>query len=198
MSGDKRSVATDALEVLGTIITDKQVGRDAIHLACEPVTAGEAIVPGQDISVKDGVAWTSGKWVGIADPFIEMTIQKGARFLCVIYPRKITSLRHVWSHPDFPDHSAEMRGSPEWGRKMMAEWIATATHRDDDDDYSYFGDLQGASPEDLIEAMKAGDYFSSGNYEGGVPNELWTYFEAITGESADKYRDKGFYFSCSC
>lgn len=37
---DKRSVATDALETLGTIIDDKQK-RDAIHLAVEPVVAGE-------------------------------------------------------------------------------------------------------------------------------------------------------------
>lgn len=39
-TGDKRSVSTDALETLGTIIDDR-AGRDAIHLAVEPVHAGE-------------------------------------------------------------------------------------------------------------------------------------------------------------
>ena len=42
MGSDKRSVATDALETLGTIIDDTQK-RDAIHLAVEPVVAGERL-----------------------------------------------------------------------------------------------------------------------------------------------------------
>jgi hypothetical protein len=40
-----RSVATDALATLGTIIDDTQK-RDAIHIAVEPVIAGERLRPG--------------------------------------------------------------------------------------------------------------------------------------------------------
>lgn len=48
MSTDKRSVATDTLETLGSII-DENAGRDAIHLAVEPSIAAETIYPGQHV-----------------------------------------------------------------------------------------------------------------------------------------------------
>ena len=104
MSADKRSVTTDALAVLGTLIDDT-VGRDAIHLAVEPVFAGEQLFPGQHIGVIDGQAYATNvnlKKVGIVDPFLTGGIPKGAKFLLVVFPRQITSLRHVWEHPDFP------------------------------------------------------------------------------------------------
>lgn len=47
MSADNRSISTDALATLGTIIKDG--GRDAIHLAVEPVIAGEELRPAADI-----------------------------------------------------------------------------------------------------------------------------------------------------
>jgi hypothetical protein len=98
-SPDKRSVATDALEVLGTIITDKDVGRDAIHLACEPVVAGQYLSPGQDIGIgPDGRAYRPGdeiKAIGIVDPFLRALVEPGQKFLLVVYPRTITSLRDV-------------------------------------------------------------------------------------------------------
>jgi hypothetical protein len=189
-------VATDALEVLGTIITDKQVGRDAIHLACEPVTAGEAIVPGQDISVTDGVAWTSGKWVGIADPFIEMTIPKGAKFLCVIYPRKITSLRHVWSHPDFPEDGESSSDIPE-----------TPTWKDLDRAADEFGRKLREHPlsgGEVIEAMEEGYFTVYGSDAHGsmdVPDWLWELYEKVNGRMAGadpRNGGDGAYFSCSC
>ncbi len=101
---DTRSVATDALATLGTIIDDQQK-RDAIHLAVEPVIAGMYLRPGDHITVKDGTAlWAPmGKGWGIVDPFLIEPIKAGDRFWFVMYPRQIRSLRHVWSHPDFPD-----------------------------------------------------------------------------------------------
>lgn len=100
---DKRSVHTDALETLGTIIGDDE-HRDAIHLAVEPVEAGEWLVPGQDISLVNGKAFNrTGKHVGIVDPFLKEPIAPGQKFWLVVYPRMITSLRHVWTHPSFAD-----------------------------------------------------------------------------------------------
>lgn len=103
---DKRSVSTDALDSLGTIHT-REEHRDAIHLGVEPVIAGEDIAVGANIGIgKDGFAYatdyrTDIKAVGIADPFLVNRIQKGESFWLVVYPRKITSLRHVWTHDDF-------------------------------------------------------------------------------------------------
>ncbi len=47
MSED-RSVHTDALHTLGSIIGESEK-RDAIHLAVEPVVAGERLTPGQNV-----------------------------------------------------------------------------------------------------------------------------------------------------
>lgn len=105
---DKRSVSTDALETLG-MIHFKPESRDAIHLAVIPVIAAEHLQPGQDITHIDGMAYgahTRGiAPIGIADPFLPKTaaIKAGDQFWLVIYPRMITSLRHVWEHPAFPN-----------------------------------------------------------------------------------------------
>lgn len=100
---DKRSVHTDALETLGTIIGDNE-HRDAIHLAVEPVEAGEWLVPDQADILVNGKAFNrTGKHVGIADPFLKEPIAPGQKFWLVVYPRMITSLRHVWTHPAFAD-----------------------------------------------------------------------------------------------
>ena len=102
---DKRSVSTDALDTLGTIHTRKE-RRDAIHLAVEQVTAGEVLVAGQHIIIDEtGVAHPVkvGQGLGVVDPFIVRDIMPGERFWFVMYPRQVHSLRHVWSHPAFPD-----------------------------------------------------------------------------------------------
>jgi len=105
---DKRTVHTDALDILGRVITDEdQIGRDAIHLAVEPVVAGQTLHAGMEVGRRaDGTFGYSNitKTLGIVDPFIRDIIQIGEKFLLVIYPRQITTLRHVWEHPEFgPD-----------------------------------------------------------------------------------------------
>jgi hypothetical protein len=57
---EKRSVHTDALATLGTIIGEGEK-RDAIHLAVEPTVAAEKLYPGQDV----GVDGTRANPVGI-------------------------------------------------------------------------------------------------------------------------------------
>lgn len=104
---DKRSVSTDALETLG-MIHFKPEHRDAIHLAVEPIEAGEQLHPAQPIGIgSDGKAYGRNngtiKVLGIVDPFLAHPVQAGQRFWLVVQPRRITSLRHVWSHPDFPE-----------------------------------------------------------------------------------------------
>lgn len=102
---DKRSVSTDALDTLGTIHT-KQEKRDAIHLAVEPVIAASDLNPGQHIVVDtagNAIPVKPGKGLGIVDPFLPRPVATGERFWFVMYPRQVHSLRHVWSHPAFPD-----------------------------------------------------------------------------------------------
>lgn len=106
---DKRSVSTDALDTLGTIHVNEE-RRDAIHLGVEPIEAGEDLTVGSNIGLgSDGKAYATDfrpelKPVGIVDPFLQDKVEKGERFWLVVYPRKITSLAHVWTHPDFPEN----------------------------------------------------------------------------------------------
>lgn len=90
---------------LGQLITSP-VGRDAIHIAIAPVTAGEDLNPSERVILdKNGEAF--GRHVGgpppvgIVDPFLEDCVLKGQRFYLCLFPGTITSLRHVWSHPSF-------------------------------------------------------------------------------------------------
>lgn len=102
MTADKRSVHTDALETLGTIIGENEK-RDAIHLAVEPVFAAEDLLPGQDVGRVEGGFGRCVNPLGIVDPFIKGVVRKGQRFWLVLYPRQISSLRHVWTHPAFDE-----------------------------------------------------------------------------------------------
>ena len=102
---DKRSVSTDALDTLGTIHT-KEEKRDAIHLAVEQVIASERLYPGQHIIINEkgeALGVNPGAGLGVVDPFLLNVVDKGDRFWFVMYPRQVHSLRHVWSHPAFPD-----------------------------------------------------------------------------------------------
>lgn len=109
---DKRTPHTDALETLGYVHSQEE-HRDAIHLAVEQVEAGENLKPGDHIGFgSDGKVYRSvrkmNKAVGIVDPFLTSPLISGDKFWLVVYPRQVTSLRHVWAHPDFPEKVEEV------------------------------------------------------------------------------------------
>jgi len=98
---------TDPLvPVLGTT-PHPSAGRDAVHVAVCPVTAGADMESGTRVFLgDDGTAYDyampmNKMWLGIADPFLRRTIKKGERFWLCLYPNSVTSLRHVWTHPAF-------------------------------------------------------------------------------------------------
>ena len=213
MSVDKRSVHTDALETLGTIIDDKQA-RDAIHLAVEPVIAGERLRPGEPVYLADGKAWLAvgaGRGLGIVDPFLEEPVAEGHRFWLVVYPRKITSLRHVWTHPDFDNLERDLPETkpsvPEGIDPARLEaFIEKERKFIGRDSHAWlwlrnFADSLGVDVDELLE--RAEDYQTHGEYwnEGGrfegeyVPDEFWDYYAEVTGNATpDRYS----FFSCSC
>jgi len=135
MSADKRTPHTDALDTLG-FIHQYEEQRDAIHLAVEPVEAGQDLEPGDVIQVIQGVAYkdndrkeygqgaVKGKVpMGIVDPFLLNPVKDGERFWCVLWPRTVKSLRHVWTHPDFPSEE-EAKAEAEAEVKVRAEVVA--------------------------------------------------------------------------
>jgi hypothetical protein len=221
---DKRSVATDALETLGTIIGEG-AGRDAIHLAVEPVIASERLLAGQDVYLLPDGRAAKGKdnAVGIVDPFLRQSVKEGDKFWLVVYPRQITSLRHVWSHPAFPEElhpafheeevpseltEADQENARRVAGKLMGmgeKWLR---------DFCEQGDCP--SYEAIMEAIKNGgssvtvedddygygvtingDYISvsGSDAHGNIPPEFWEHVEVVTGK---KQILRPTHFSCSC
>lgn len=191
---DKRSVATDALATLGSII-DETAGRDAIHIAVEPVRAGMKLFPGQHVGVADGVAFTTGKHVGIVDPFLTDPIAPDAWFWLFVYPRQIISLRHVWSHPAFPEEigaSPQVDASRRWIENFCAEVGERYDYVMDGARTFLQGKREGVWPDYLY-----GEH-DSGALEGEVvPQEFWTHYQNVTGEKVDPNHRESF-FTCSC
>lgn len=211
MSGDKRSVTTDALETLGTIIDGRQK-RDAIHLAVEPVIAGEDFHPGTHINVIDGVAFyaSPGSGLGIVDPFLLQKVNKGERFWFVMYPRTVHSLRHVWTHPAFPDEigavTEETPAAILEARKIESEnWLREfCENKDGYDCPDYETVIELISNGELREFGSEGGYstyteeslyFFGHDAHGLIPPEFWVHAENVLGCKLDKRPQ---YFSCSC
>lgn len=200
---DKRKVTTDALETLGTII--ESGGRDAIHLAVEPVIAGMGLMPGQDIGIRDGEAFkymvnekTPVKLVGIVDPFLKEPVLKGQMFWLIVYPRQITSLRHVWEHPDFAEKKLPITPESTLTEKEISEqWIKG------------FAERIQQHPERLMLAAETwinseGDgrwpkytYDNSETYKDYYNEfpEFWEHYEIVTGRAP---RSAETFFTCSC
>jgi hypothetical protein len=207
MSADNRTVHTDALATLGTVIDDKQA-RDAIHLAVLPAIAGETLFPGTHVRLVDGEAFAGGETYGIVDPFLKDYLNPGDRFWLVIYPRQITSLRHVWEHPMFPEKpapreltAAEQEVVDLTRGKMLKpaslEWLR-----------NFCAESSGGPPfDDLIEKLESGDlgsewddkamHFSGVDAHGDIPAEFWNHVENVIGRKlGDDERPE--YFSCAC
>jgi hypothetical protein len=209
---DQRTVATDALQTLGTIIGPDEK-RDAIHLAVEPVTAGATLAPGQRIDVIRGVAWPVGaeRGLGIVDPFLTALVQAGERFWFVMYPREVRSLRHVWTHPAFPDEvgtpapapatSVEpVLGAISSSKAESERWLRNFVDRADCPHYErviaailapadgYAGGSRDCVDDDYL-------HFGGIDAHGEIPPEFWAHAEIVLGR---KLPHKPSSFSCSC
>jgi hypothetical protein len=195
---DKRSVSTDALETLGTIL-GKNEKRDAIHLAVIPAEAGELLAPGEYINLKDGIATKNPLGLGIVDPFIPRKAKKGEMFWMVLRPRTITSLRHVWSHPDLPDEPIA-NPEPKANKEASEAWLRNFCETADCPGYEItIASALGryVDPDGECSGRNDGEYlhFNGWDAHGEIPPEFWTHVEIVTGK---KITNRPTYFSCSC
>lgn len=200
----KHKISNDALDTLGMIHPHQQY-RDAIHLAVEPVIAGERLNPGEHIFLRDGKAYgntgatNNPPLLGIVDPFLEDKVNAGQPFWLVIYPRKITSLRHVWSHPALADEVAADVAGPD--KAASEDWLRNWCNSNDAPDYETLMDgLLGKMPEDedygYVGVRHEGDYLISIGSDAhcDIPSEFWTHVEIVTGQKFEHAT----HFSCSC
>lgn len=189
---DKRNVSTDALETLGTIISEGEK-RDAIHLAVEPITAMEKLYPGQDVGLVEGGAGACDKPLGIVDPFLKAPVFPGQRFWLVVYPRQIHSLRHVWTHPAFPDEAGtptEQAVSDDPKAKSQ-KWIEGFAERLDQ---TYTRLMSAAARWNESGDYTRDDSETYKDYWDEFP-EFWKHYEIVTGEAVES---KEAFFTCSC
>lgn len=219
---DKRTPHTDALETLG-MIHQHDEKRDAIHLGVEPVEAGEQLAVGATIGIKDGKAYQSTKRngikaLGIVDPFLESKVLPGQRFWLVVMPRQITSLRHVWEHPDFPDShetshavpvskawddlsDAERKTHVAIGTELGKAWEFMENYAEELSDYE--GDITAEQLFDqgleAIEDPNGYNYLVGGSsMEGGRPSaEFWEAMSVLLNRDLTNVEKPNF-FSCSC
>lgn len=209
MSADNRSTHTDALATLGTIINAGEK-RDAIHLGVEPVNAGEKMMPGDHTYLQNGFAYPcapgSPMAMGIVDPFLTDVVKAGERFWLIVYPRQITSLRHVWEHPAFPASGETETIAPvlvddEKLHKMhllLGEEKAVAKEA-----IRTLADSLSVDYDELLE--RADDYVHGGGYwvEGGrfegesIPVAFWDHYEKVM-QTTVPANDRGSFLYCPC
>lgn len=206
MTTPSKPAAPDAAATLGTIIGDHE-RRDAIHLAVTPAVAAYTIHPGMHVGfLPDGTAGTCENPVGIVDPFLKDLVKKGQRFWLVVYPRQITSLRHVWTHPAFTDEEtmAEPPSMPAKPAQPTEKPKALSTCAERSKAWiENFAIGLGRTYEAMMEHAK--DYLNTGSYWCGgeefegewVPDEFWSHYETVTGTVVPE-SNKGNFFTCSC
>jgi hypothetical protein len=200
MSADDRKVATDALETLGKILVYGTEKRDAIHLAVEPVVAIEWLLPGQHVGFVDGGVGRCKDPVGIVDPFLKDPVQRGEAFWLVVYPREITSLRHVWEHPKFPAEKKEDSVSTTNNNLIRPKRKASKQIEESIDWIKTEAESLGVSYDDLIKNaiiyVDHGEYWNEGQlFEGQyISEEFWVHFAVVTG----KVGPGGNFLSCAC
>lgn len=226
----KHQVASDALETLGFIHESVQY-RDAIHLAVEPVRAGHVLSPGDHIGIKDGKAVSHRyvknrdvKLLGVVDPFLEDNVEMDEPFWLVVYPRQITSLRHVWSHPDFSEGvdimfpNVDGKDNVALGIPVVADmtpkqlayqWIEDYANEISGSYHDYYSDTTeyaDITAEELIDTAKThlkegswGDYIVyGGKFEGESLNpKFWDHLAIYLEQDIPEDRRRSF-FSCSC
>lgn len=164
---------------LGQII-ENEAFKDAIHVAVAPVVAGHTLKPGSHIGFyQDGtVGCTSNDrsephpvFIGIVDPFIKQSIQKGEKFWMILYPNTVTGLRHEWDHPAFKSSEKSEHPSKKWIEEL-AESVGITYNR-----------LMSSAEERIERGYEIVDDRVYDEFPGDKYDEFWVHYKNVTGEN---------------
>ena len=162
---------------LGELITGTGE-RDAIHVALAPVTANERLKPGQHVGFvrehNTELVGVSSNPIGIVDPFLERSVERGQRFYLVLYQNTVTGMKHQWEHPAFPPPSTE--DSRRWLEDLAAEI--------------------GFDYHSLLDGISDGSICTGSENHSGIRDEddIRRHYETVTGERAPRE----VHFRCAC
>lgn len=169
---------------LGQIIQGS-ADRDAIHIAIAPVTSDEFVVPGEHVGIENGKASSKVEPIGIVDPFLKSRVEPGQRFYLCLYQQTVTGMKHLWSHPSFPEQVGHR-----FSRSESEAWLRRFCETNDCPGYE----------ELLMLALDSHDseYLHCGtDAHGNIPPEFWDHIEAVSGTVIPQ-TSRAQYFSCSC
>lgn len=184
---------------LGELIAGDQE-RDAVHVAIEPVVAGDNLSAGQGVGLFNythigrEVVGVTDSLIGIVDPFLKSDVLEGQKFWMFLYPNTVTGMRHDWSHPSFEKWRPSKDAADAWMERFAEKHTAP-----------YEGD-RVYSPDELIEA--AHEYLRSGDRmvqqgdeslrDDTDSREFWKYYEIITGDAVPVCVLDVVPFCCTC
>jgi len=189
----------ETVDLLGAL-APVDAGRDAIHIAVVPVIAGHILTPGEHVGWMDETQTTVGRvlsTLGVVDPFLKAPVMPHERCFLFLYPKSITGLRHVWSHPAFPDGDVVapiVTKSHAAHKAQSEEWIRGQADRID----IGFNELLHAAERWLRDddhTVQNGGTSWRDNF--GDPAEFWHHYEIYTGTVVPQERKSSF-FCCSC
>jgi len=167
----------------------RRFGRDAVHMAVIPVTAGERLHPGAPVSLsaaRTAVLSPIADAVGVVDPFLPDFVEKGQRVWLLLKPGTITGLRHDWSHPAFPSSTDATPEEREESEAWLRDFIGRAEH---------FGSSFEEEIENLINGQGACVYGREPDvYEPDA--EFWRHLERFIGAPVQRTGNE--YFVCQC
>jgi hypothetical protein len=213
---------SDTLELVGKPVPEG-VGRDAVHIAMVPVTTAQILSPGEHVGWVDKDEMTVGRvanTLGVIDPFIRGPIRPNTRVFLFLYPQTITSLKHVWQHPEFPDEvkvvekivevQADIPAAILSARKAEAEkWLRKYCHNVGADYDLLMAAIcspkgsayERANPADEWDYPHGysvdGDYITSHGRDmyDNIPDQFWDHAETLFER---KFGSRPTHFSCSC
>lgn len=176
---------------LGALITE-EVERDAIHIAVLPVVAGDYLSPGQWIGFREwdnrAIADNSSDAIGVVDPFLKATVNRGQKFWMLVFPNTITSLRHEWVHPEIPpspSKQTKMSVSEAWLREFADDFYV--------DYYVMMGDVAAA-----VKAGGCDSIMTLGSSADVDYETFWYHYQIVTGTVIDHEVTKDMWFRCAC
>lgn len=170
--------------------------RDAIHIAVIALVAAEELHPGWLVSVDDdGLAvrvTEPYRSVGVVDPFLSGVVAKGQRCWVLLRANSVTSMRHQWTSPDFPEAGPPATAEE---RSAAVNWLVNfASDKQIAYDEMVEGAVSGAG------AVFGVDCHGAINAEFGdeTADLFWGHMETVTGSKFPPAHRRGTFFSCTC